>query len=122
MKVSRFNQIVDSRIEAITQTLKSKREEYAADNNVFSNFEKAESKSGKVREKVLKDYMLKHEVSVDDLIEKLEAAHKGKTLTAEEVEAIKPRIKEKIGDIINYYILLEAMLIEKTEQSCELPF
>jgi hypothetical protein len=97
MKRSDFNRIVQQSIDHINRTLTAKGAEYADDDNVFRNFEAAGRKLSVTREKALQGMLIKHIVSVDDIID-------GK---APYIDAV---LDEKIGDIINYYILLKAML------------
>ena len=52
-------------------------------------------------------FMLKHIVSINDIIEQ---SKEGK-LPSREV------IDEKIGDVINYFILLEACLVERIQNA-----
>lgn len=90
----------------IISTLTSKGKEYSTEDNKLHNFDKGAVKSGKTREEVLKGFMLKHEISVDDIIENIKI---GKLPTRDLVE-------EKIGDIIAYYILLEASIYDRIDK------
>ena len=97
-----FNTLLDIRIKSIKETLAKKGDEYSKDREVFKNFIDAGRKLNTNKYKALQGMLIKHITSVDDIIDNIE----------QEVPSIDI-ISEKIGDIINYYILLEAMLIEE---------
>jgi len=99
MKKEEFSNKVEQRINLIRQTLLTKHEEYAKDDNVFRNFDEAAGGLSlhSTSAQVLWSYMTKHLVSIKDIVAD------NKPVKAEVVS-------EKIGDVINYLILLEAML------------
>jgi len=99
-----FNEIVELRLEKIKKILGEKAQEYASGGDRFHNFNVAGRIAGITPEKALYGMMLKHEVSVIDLIE-LADTDPGKLN-----EAI---IDEKIGDFVNYLILLEGLLKQR---------
>lgn len=104
-----FSKRVEKRIDLVRQTLLAKHKEYAKDDNVFRNFDEAAggfSLHGTSAE-VLWSYMTKHLVSIKDIVA--------------DNKPVKPEIvSEKIGDVINYLILLEAMLNKQGEKYCKL--
>ena len=99
-----FDEVVDDRIEKIRSVLQKKAVEYSGDGDRFHNFNVAAHIVGSTPEKALRGMMLKHLVSVFDLVE---WAQTGDERLSE------PLIDEKIGDLINYLILLEAMLKQR---------
>ena len=104
-----FSRRVEKRIDLVRQTLLTKHKEYAKDDNVFRNFDEAAgglSLHGSSAE-VLWSYMTKHLVSIKDIV-------------ADKKPVDSAVVSEKIGDVINYLILLEAMLNEKGERHCKL--
>jgi hypothetical protein len=109
MTRDKFSKEVEKRIDLIRQTLLTKHKEYAVDDNVFRNFDEAaggfslHSKSAQV----LWGYMTKHLVSIKDIV-------------AEGKPAKPAVVSEKIGDVINYLIILEAMLNEQGYYHCKL--
>jgi len=103
MNSKRFDWIVEKRLEAIKNTLVIKAKEYANDTDRLHNFNAAAIKSNQSREKALKGFMLKHEVSLDDIINNID---KG-------ILPTRALLNEKMGDIINYYILLEASITDR---------
>ena len=98
-----FNEVVSERIQQIESVLKSKADEYASGSDRFHNFNVAARVEGTTPEKALKGMMMKHIVSVFDLIDWVDSPLNRKKITP----AI---INEKIGDNINYLILLEGLL------------
>lgn len=90
---------ITERLNSISNLYSTKSKEYSR-GGAWDNFEKASKKSGKHKIDVLLDYKLKHEVSVDDLINDFK---EGKEINSKQVD-------EKINDIILYYSLLAEML------------
>lgn len=95
-----FDNLVKRRIDKIQTILCSKAKEYATDRDRFHNFKMAARMNGTTPEEALKGMMLKHEVAVLDMIKDTD-------------KATKEMIDEKLGDNINYLILLEGLLKER---------
>lgn len=106
MNTKRFNEVIEDRLNLCVSVLCKKADEYATDDRLH-NFKVAAKLQNCTPEKALAGMMCKHTVSVYDLINDLE---KGKCATREMWE-------EKIGDSLNYLLLLTAMLEERFE--CE---
>jgi hypothetical protein len=104
-----FSRRVEKRIDLIRQTLLTKHKEYAKDDNVFRNFDEAAGGLSlhSTSAEVLWSYMTKHLVSIKDIV-------------SDNVPVTNGLVSEKIGDVINYLVLLEAMLNEKDERHCKL--
>ena len=95
-----FNKLVDQRIEFIKAVLQKKGAEYANDKDVFHNFEEGTKMSfHDKREMVAWEYMMKHMISIKDMIASKDAYS-------------EYTIREKFGDAINYLILMEAMMLD----------
>lgn len=95
-----FNKLVDERIKLIQSVLQKKGAEYATDKDVFHNFEEGTKMSfHDKREMVAWEYMMKHMISIKDMISSKQAYS-------------EHTIREKFGDAINYLILMEAMMLE----------
>ena len=107
MQRHEFDVIVEKRLELIKKVLLSKGKEYASEKSAFHNFEAATGLSfHKTREKVAWEYMVKHLQSIKDILNHIETGgFNGYPST--------PLVEEKLGDAINYLILIEAMLHER---------
>jgi hypothetical protein len=99
MNTTDFNTLVDARIEKIRATLKKKAGEYAQNDDRLYNFRKAAAVDGETPARALWGMAKKHLVSVMDLKDGL-------------LPSTPEMVDEKIGDMINYLILLEAVLLE----------
>lgn len=97
-----FNIILERRLRLIREVLAAKADEYAKDDRLHNFKRAAEIDQSKTPAQVCAGFMLKHIVSVLDLVDD-DAAGK--------LVRVKMR-DEKIGDAINYLILLEALLSE----------
>lgn len=104
--MTEFSEVVDERINKIIDTLRDKGIEYSGDGDVFHTFKTGASIVGSTPEAALKGMMLKQLVSVFDLI--------GWAGTSDD-RLSEHLIDEKIGDLINYLILLEGMLKQRVE-------
>ena len=101
MRTEQFEEVINNLIETCKSVLCSKAEEYATDDRLH-NFKVAGELQKCTPVKALGGMMAKHTVSVYDLIDDYE---QGKAIS-EEMWA------EKIGDSINYLLLLTALLEE----------
>jgi len=106
-----FDEVLQNRISLILELLAKKASEYAGDEDRLHNFEAATAIMAAAgfetsREREIVSMAMKHIVSVLDLVRK---TMRGATIS-------KEMISEKIGNTINYLILLEAGLY--AEQEC----
>ena len=99
MRTEQFEEVINNRIETCKSVLCSKAEEYATDDRLH-NFKVAGELQKCTPVKALGGMMAKHTVSVYDLIDDYE---QGKAISKEMWD-------EKIGDSINYLLLLTALL------------
>ena len=106
--IEQFNEVLHKRLQKIQSVLASKAEEYASDKSRYHNFEVAARFTDTSKEKALVGMMLKHWVSVLDLVEIA-------TLSPERLSI--EQVDEKIGDSINYLILLEGMLVGRIHEN-----
>ena len=95
-----FIKILEARITKTTDVLANKAKEYATDEDRLHNFKRAAAMLDTTPEKALVGMWSKHVVSILDMVEH---PH---TIT-------KEKIDEKIGDAINYLVLLEGILLEQ---------
>ena len=108
MKTERFENILSERLKKCIDTLSVKANEYATEDRLH-NFKVAAELQNCTPITALAGMMAKHTVSVYDLIQKQE---QGYVVTREMWE-------EKIGDSINYLILLSALVEEKFDEETE---
>lgn len=99
-----FEEVLDRRLRLCKEILGEKAKEYAANSDRFHNFNRAALILGTTPENALIGMFTKHLVSVLDMIDKVAFHTPSKEL-----------IDEKIGDSINYLILLEGLLIKRRE-------
>lgn len=109
-----FNAVVEERIELIRKVLAAKGKEYSLGADVFHNFNRATGLSfHEGREKVAWEFMAKHLQSIKDILTHVETGGCNGYPT-------KELVQEKIGDAVNYLILIEGMLIERIQKCGEL--
>lgn len=106
MTPAKFQAVLNYRIDKIKKVLDSKAQEYASNNDRLHNFNLAAQVNNTTPAKALWGMATKHLVSVMDLVS-------GNTRPTTDL------INEKIGDMINYLILLEAILLESCSEPCE---
>jgi len=109
MKAHEFTVLLHERIAKMKRTLASKAEEYASEDDRLYNFKRAAWYRKGTPEDSLAGMLVKHWVKIEGLIARFEAGH----LT----EAQRGQIDEVIGDIVNYFVLLEATLLEQLNDS-----
>lgn len=97
MTHERFNEIVKEETDRIEDTLIKKQAEYNLDEDRLSHFKRAAVLAQESPEKVLYGYMLKHIMSISDMIASEDAYDKAVWV-------------EKATDIHNYLILLIGLL------------
>ena len=100
MKSDQFEGILDAQIKRVRDVLVVKAAEYATEDRL-ANFKKAAHLTRRGIPQVIGGMMVKHTVSVYDMIES------GKPYSLELWD-------EKITDHINYLILLRAALVDNT--------
>jgi len=100
--MEQFDQVCKERLIEIKTVLMEKEKEYAKNDDRYHNFNIAARILGTTPEKALRGIMMKHLVSVFDIIE-------APSKTTHDI------IDEKVGDLINYLILLEGMLKKRLD-------
>jgi hypothetical protein len=105
MTTEKFNAVVESNVVAIKTTLSAKADEYARGDRL-SNFKKIAAFRNITPEDALIGMAIKHIAALDDFVTDLDSGH---------VQQY-PRWREKIGDIQNYMVLLDALVIERMER------
>ncbi|MEA1957583.1 MAG: hypothetical protein U9N01_04430 [Euryarchaeota archaeon] len=104
----RFDALLKRRLKKTQDTLQSKAMMYASSDNRLHNFDVAARIHNCTPEQALWGMMMKHIVSVLDLVEWSE------TMPERITEQL---VDEKIGDTINYLILLEALFLRRGDKS-----
>ena len=101
MTTEKFNEIIHEQISRCEATLCKKADEYATEDRLY-NFKQAAALQKCKPETALAGMMCKHTVSIYDMLKGVE---EGKHYPVELWD-------EKIGDSINYLLLLAAMIRE----------
>ena len=107
MNAKDFDNIVSNRMKWCEQTLLAKGEEYSREGDRLWNFKSAGRKRNKHPAEALLDMKVKHDVSVDDIVDDLKRG----------VVPPKEFVAEKIGDSIDYLLLLEGLIEEARAQA-----
>lgn len=103
MTQEEFKGTLESRIMKIRDTLAAKGAEYATEADRFHNFERAGAMLNCTRERALIGMWVKHVISILDIVDNLET----------DFDKYSAMADEKIGDAINYLILLEASIVDR---------
>jgi hypothetical protein len=110
MKAEFFeDSILKNRLYRTEQILEQKAAEYVKDTDRLSNFKRAAQLLSCTPERALLGFVAKHIVALSDFVEDLERGYYHPM----------QQWDEKLGDIINYMILLEALLIERNQEKEE---
>jgi hypothetical protein len=102
MNGDEFNDVVVRRCERIKTILARKAAEYASAEDHLFNFKAAGKILNTTPEQALIGFLMQHLVSVISMVHDLPVQQKPLALW-----------DEKIGDVINYLILLEALAVER---------
>lgn len=94
-----FEEILQDRLDSIREILGNKAKEYATDGDRLHNFKVAAGIDGETQAEALWGMSKKHLVCIIDMVQ-------GR------LEPTPAMVDEKIGDMINYLILLEAVFKE----------
>ncbi len=102
MTSEEFDNFVEGRVAKIRSVLAVKAKEYASDHDRLHNFHYAAEILNSTPARACVGFMTKHLVSVLDIVNDLDEGR----------YAAKEVICEKVGDLINYLILLEVLLYQ----------
>lgn len=103
MTTDDFKKVLQARMNKTWGVLALKAKEYASDGDRLHNFKRAAAMQNITPEKALIGMFAKHMVSVMDMVDDL-------TLDQHSCMALW---EEKLGDAINYLILLEGLIAER---------
>lgn len=101
-----FEYIISETLMQIKELLLIKGKEYRRDNNPYHNFEIGAAIEQKTREEVLQGFLLKHLISVKDMRNDLK---KG-------IFPTEDKVNEKYNDILIYFMIEKAMMIENCKK------
>lgn len=104
MELTEFQKVMDAQIEWCKKTLGAKNAEYAQGGDKFHNFKVAARMEDTTQEKTLWGMLIKHWVSVRDMV------------FNEAPVPLPSYLDEKIGDSINYLLMLRAMFEERRQR------
>ena len=120
MNFEEFNSVVENRIRLIRETMVKKQGEYTRDGLAFHNFDKASLEFGHTPAEMLIGMWAKHYISLLDILRDLSKMKNGVLVLVDEdrdsggeSKFSDAFIEEKIGDLINYLIILEGILKER---------
>jgi len=99
-----FSEVVDRRIKYIEDVLKCKGSEYATNKDRLSNFKEVAHLLSCTPERALMGFVAKHIVALVQFVKEREECRELRDFGY---------WNEKIGDIINYMILLDALVCER---------
>jgi len=108
MNPQEFNKVLKTRIELTKKVLAYKSGEYSTKTDKLHNFKRAGQMQNCSSAKALIGMWTKHIVSILDIVDNIEkddSYHPSPAL-----------LEEKIGDAINYLILLEALIKERYDK------
>ena len=100
-----FVALAAKRFQACHDILAAKSAEYSRSGDKLHNFRRASALLGCSPERALVGMMAKHIMSVLDLVNDIEAEGLPKA----------DLVSEKIGDLVNYSVLLEALITERRQ-------
>lgn len=105
------NEVADAYFEEIMDatatSLLTKAKEYVRNEDRLHNFNIGSVKTGQLRERVIRGFRLKHDISADDLLDDMDGGF----------IPTKNYVMEKFGDIINYNILELMSILQKIDNN-----
>lgn len=99
MNAEEFDKLFEEVVDHMRQTLVVKAKEYASNKDRLHNFRVAAAFTGETPEQALWGMNVKHLVSISDMV-------KSGNIYSQDVW------DEKIGDALNYLVLLRALVVE----------
>jgi len=119
MRHKEFNKLLNEILERTTIVLASKSAEYSTDEDKLHNFKRAGAMLKCSPEKALVGMWTKHIISILDMVDKVEykCGTDACCFPSFDSEEFIGTLEEKIGDAINYLILLEALIKERKKRA-----
>ncbi len=106
MNIDDFDKVVENRISKIRSILAEKAKQYADPEDRLLFFKQAGTKRYITPERALRDMASKQDISIDNYVNELPKNCRS-----------LDQWDEKIGDAINYLILLEALIRERIDDN-----
>jgi hypothetical protein len=103
-----FETVLENRIAAVKDILDEKAIQYQRGNNRYSNFDKIALFENKTPEQALWGIAMKHIAALSDYVNDLPNN-----------DMSEEQWQEKIGDTINYLILLEGIVLRRKHQAIQ---
>ena len=103
---SEFDSVVSKTLIDIRNLLITKGKEYRRNGNVYHNFEQGAAMTGMSREKVLDGFLLKHEISINDMTNDLENG----------ILPTRDKVEEKFNDNLIYLLIKKAMILDRIDK------
>ena len=115
MNHHKFEKLLKEILNRTTTVLSTKSDEYSTDSDKLHNFKRAGNMLNCSPEKALIGMWTKHIISILDIVDEIESkcSTNKDCFPAYENVAYMKKVDEKIGDAINYLILLEALINER---------
>ena len=107
MNVNEYEQVVSNQLASCQSVLNAKNAEYGSEDDRLHNFHAPAKMVGSDPRNILEGYMLKHTVSIYDMLRDI---REGKD------EHTMEQWNEKITDHINYLLLLKCLLVEQASK------
>ena len=101
-----FNLIDDTLVE-LKELLLVKGKEYVRNNDVYHNFNQGAIMKGITPEKALDGFLLKHEVSINDMTNDLDSG----------ILPTNDKVIEKFNDNMIYLLIKKAMILNRIKQN-----
>jgi hypothetical protein len=105
MQPQQFKKMAVRRFSKCQETMVTKAEEYSRGDDRLWNFKRAAALQGRTPAQALVGMWAKHLVSVMDMVESMAVG----------VVPDQAKVDEKIGDTINYCLLLEGLIEEQRD-------
>ena len=101
-----FENTIANTIHELQELLLIKGKEYRRNNNPYHNFEIGATIEQKTREEILQGFLLKHLISVKDMRNDLKHG----------IFPTEEKVNEKYNDILIYFMIEKAMMIENCKK------
>lgn len=100
-----FESVITKTLQEIQDLLLIKGKEYRRDNNPYHNFERGAEMTKFTREEILQGFLRKHLISVEDM----------RNDSCVGLHQSPEKINEKYNDILVYFMLEKAMMLENAK-------